>query len=203
MKLIGSLTSPYVRKVRIVLAEKRVGHDFEVDVPWDADTRVPDHNPLGKVPVLVSDDGGSVFDSRVIVEYLDQLSPEGRLIPDDPRARIAVRRGEALADGILDAAVAVFLERKRPEAQQNPQWIARQRGKIGAGLQAMARELGEGAWAAGQPSFSLADAASGCALGYLDFRCPELNWREDYPNLARYAERLFQRQSFRDTVPSA
>ena len=119
MKLVGSPTSPYVRKVRIVLAEKHIDYDFEVDIPWNADSHVPDYNPLGKVPVLIMDDGATLFDSRVIVEYLDNVSPVSRLIPEPNRHRITVKRWEALADGISDAAATIFLERKRPAAQQS------------------------------------------------------------------------------------
>src|SRR6187431_3009467 len=113
MKLIAAPVSPYRRKVRIVLAEKRIEYDLIMDNPTDPATRVSDFNPLGKVPVLVLDDETTLFDSRVIVEYLDNASPVGRLIPDDTRHRIQVRRWEALADGCTDATVAVVMERRR------------------------------------------------------------------------------------------
>lgn len=200
MKLIGSLTSPYVRKVRVVMAEKRIEYELVVDVPWNADTHVPEFNPLGKVPTLVMDDGGSLFDSRVIVEYLDTLTPVARLIPENARQRAQVKRWEALADGACDAAAAVFLERKRPEANQSAEWIARQEGKIKLALEAMAEELGEKVWCAGE-TYSLADIAVGCALGYMDLRFPKLDWRETHPNLGKLADKLWQRQGFKDTVP--
>ena len=114
MKLLGSLTSPYVRKARVVLVEKRIEYTFELDDPWDEKSRVADANPLGKVPVLVLDDDSTLFDSRVIVEFLDSVSPISRLIPSNNREKIEVKRWEALADGVLDAAVAVVLERRRP-----------------------------------------------------------------------------------------
>lgn len=200
MKLVGSLTSPYVRKVRIVLAEKRISYDFEVDVPWNADTQVPGYNPLGKVPVLIMDDGTSLFDSRVIVEYLDSVNPVAHLIPDSNRHRIIVKRGEALADGISDAAAAIFLEHKRPAVQQSPEWISRQQQKVSLGLEAAARELAEKKWCDGN-AYTLADIALGCTLGYLTFRFPEVEWRNAYPNLAELADKLEKRMSFVETAP--
>ena len=141
MKLIASPTSPYARKVRIALVEKRIDCEFVEDSPWSPGTKATLHNPLGKVPVLVLDDGTSLYDSRVIVEYLDTVSPVSRLIPEPSRQRIAVKRWEALADGICDAAVAVVLEGKRPAMQQSKEWIARQRDKIDRGVRELATEL--------------------------------------------------------------
>lgn len=202
MRLIGSLTSPFVRKVRIVAAEKHIEYELVIDVPWEPDTKVPDYNPLGKVPVWVFEDGKTLFDSRVIVEYLDSISPVGHLIPTDARARIAVKRCEALADGIIDAAALAFVERKRPAAQQSPEWISRQFGKVAAGLATMSTEMGMNNWCQGD-SFTLADIATGCALGYLEFRFPELDWRRAHPHLSEYYDRIMQRPTFRDTVPVA
>lgn len=202
MKLIGSLTSPFARKVRIVAAEKRIDYELVIDIPWSPDTHVPEYNPLGKVPVWVLDDGKTLFDSRVIVEYLDSISPVGRLIPTDPRARIAVKRCEALADGICDAAALAFVERKRPEAQQSQDWIDRQMGKVQAGLAAMSTEMGMKSWCMGD-FFTLADIAAGCTLGYLDFRFPEVDWRRSQPHLSEYYDRIMQRPSLKDTVPVA
>jgi glutathione S-transferase len=202
MKLIASLTSPFARKVRIVAAEKHIEYELVVDIPWEADTKVPEYNPLGKVPVWVLEDGKTLFDSRVIVEYLDSISPVGHLIPTDPRARIAVRRCEALADGICDAAALVFMERKRPASQQSAEWIERQLGKVEAGLAAMSADLGKNNWCQGE-AFSLADIASGCALGYLDFRFPEIDWRRSQPHLSEFYDRIMLRATFRDTVPTA
>lgn len=200
MKLIISLTSPFARKVRVVMAEKRIDYEPVVDIPWEATTRVPEYNPLGKVPVLVMDDGSTLFDSRVIVEYLDNITPVSPLLPKENRPRIAVRRWEALADGVIEAAAAIFLEQKRAQARQDPDWIVRQESKVFRGLEAMTEELGEKTWCTGD-FFSLADITVGCALGYLDFRFPAIQWREAHPNLARLAEKLAQRQSFKDTVP--
>jgi len=203
MKLIGSLTSPYVRKVRIVAMEKHIDLEFALDIPWTPDTKVPDANPLGKVPVLVMDDGTTLFDSRVIVEYLDTVTPVSRLIPEGNRQRIAVKRWEALADGIVDAAALVFLERtKRAPEHQSQDWIVRQEQKVFRGLEAMAEELGEKKFCTGE-TMNLSDIAVGCALGYLDFRFSEINWREAHPNLAKVAEKLFAMDPFKQTVPVA
>ncbi|MFA7278576.1 MAG: glutathione S-transferase [Sterolibacterium sp.] len=200
MKLIGSLTSPYVRKARIVLAEKKIEYDLVLDSPWLDNTSVPQHNPLGKVPVLLLDDDSTLYDSRVIVEYLDTVSPNNRLIPSSGRERITVKRWEALADGILDAAVAALLESRRAKGEKSNAWIKRQRGKVLAGLQAMADDLGEHPWCHGS-AFSLADIAIGTTLGYLEFRFPDIDWCETHANLAKLYAKLMQRQSFIDTVP--
>ena len=206
MKLIGSLTSPYVRKVRIVLAEKKLDYKFDVEDVWAADdTAISASNPLGKVPCLVMEGGEAIFDSRVIVEYVDTLSPVGKLIPLSGRERVEVRTWEALADGLLDAAILARLEATWPgrtEAQRSQAWIDRQLGKMHASLKAMSQGLGERPWCTGN-HHSLADIATGCALGYLDFRFAHIDWRDTYPNLARLFEKLSQRQSFIDTAPPA
>lgn len=200
MKLIGSLTSPYVRKVRVVLAEKKIDYDLVLDSPWVEGNQVVTLNPLGKVPVLVLDDGSTLYDSRVIAEYLDMVAPNNHLIPASGRERISVRRWEALADGVLDAAVAAFLESRRPDGERSQSWIDRQRGKVGQALGVMADDLGEQAWCHGN-SFSLADIAVGCALGYVSFRLGDIGWGEQYPNLAQFYEKLMQRPAFIETVP--
>jgi len=200
MKLIGTLTSPYVRKARIVLAEKKIDYELVVDSPWTPESGVSKFNPLGKVPVLVLDDESTLFDSRVIVEYLDSVTPNNRLLPVLGRERIRIKRWEALADGILDASVAVFLENKRPEKERSATWIARQREKVTRGLEMLSEELGEQSWCMGN-AFTLADIVVGTALGALSFRFPEIAWRESHPNLARLYDELMQRPSFVDTVP--
>ncbi|WP_025041875.1 glutathione S-transferase [Nitrosospira briensis] len=202
MKLIGSLTSPYVRKTRIVLAEKHIGYTFELEAPWNADSHVSDHNPLGKVPVLIMDDGTSLFDSRVIVEYLDSVNPVSRLLPESNRRRIMVKRWEALADGICDAAAAIFLERKRNDAQQSVEWISRQQKKVMRSLETAAHELSDKKWCDGNV-YTLGDIAVGCALGYLAFRFPQIDWRDTFPNLADLSDRLEKRAAFMETVPVA
>ena len=200
MKLIAALASPYSRKVRIVLAEKKIEYEFIIENPGDPATRVPEYNPLGKIPVLVLDDNTTLFDSRVIVEYLDHASPVGRLIPDDTRARIQTRRWEALADGCTDAANAVVVEKRRAAEKQSAEWIARQQGKIDRALKAMSEDLGNRNWCSGD-HYSLADIAVGCALGYLDMRLPDIQWRRDYQNLEKLAEKLNKRPSFVDSAP--
>lgn len=201
MKLIGTPTSPYTRKARVALIEKRLEYEFVVDAPNTPASNVANLNPLGKIPVLVLEDESTLFDSRVIVEYLDNASPGNRLIPEEKRPRIQVRRWEALADGCTDAAVAIFVERRRSEALQSAEWIARQQGKIDRALQAMADELAAKPWCAGD-FFTLADIAVGCCLGFLDLRLSDQPWRRSHPNLARLAEKLAQRQSFRETGPA-
>jgi len=211
MKLIGSPTSPYVRKVRIVLAEKKLDYQMEIENVWSDDTKIHLYNPLGKVPCLIMDetaidDGpaldSALFDSRVIVEYLDTLSPVSRLIPQSGRERAIVKCWEALGDGILDAAVTIVKERQRPAQQISNEWIERQNKKISEGLKAMSIALGDNNFCMGI-NYSLADIALGCALGYLSFRFPEINWQEQFPNLARHYNKLMSRQSFIDTQPPA
>jgi glutathione S-transferase len=200
MKLIGSPSSPFVRKVRVVLSEKRIDYDFVIDVPSDPASRVPEFNPLGKVPVLITDDGVRLFDSPVIAEYLDSISPVARLIPEPARQRIQVRRWEALSDGILDAAVLLVQEGRRTAELQSDAVIARQRAKIDRALAFAATDLGEKAWCSGE-AYSLADIALGCALGFLDFRFKDIDWRVRHPNLQRHAEKLFRLAPFEATAP--
>ena len=200
MKLVTSLTSPYGRKVRVVLAEKKIPFQLQVENPWLPDSPVSSLNPLGKVPVLVLEDGVSVFDSRVIVEYLDHLTPVAHLIPSEPKSRMIVRGVEALTDGVADAAVLVFLEKKRPPEQQSADWIVLQEKTLFSGLEALSEALGENAWFLGN-SMTLADVACGCMLGYLDFRFSEIDWRSAHPNLAKLAAKLAARPSFVETVP--
>jgi glutathione S-transferase len=202
MKLIGSLTSPYVRKVRIVMAEKKLDYHFVQEDVWASDAIVKS-NPLGKVPCLEMEGGEAVFDSRVIVEYLDTLSPVGRLIPERGRERTEVRTWEALGDGMIDASILARLETTWPgraESERSAAWVDRQMAKVHATLKSMSQGLGEKPWCTGI-HFSLADVAVGCALGYLDFRFAHINWRSDYPNLMRLSAKLGTRPSFIDTVP--
>ena len=203
MKLIGSATSPYVRKVRIVMAEKKLDYQMVLEDVWAANTTITASNPLGKVPCLVMEGGEAVFDSRVIVEYLDTLSPVGKLIPTQGRERAEVKTWEALADGLVDAAILARLEATwsgRSAHERSDAWIQRQMGKIEACLKAMSTGLGEKAFCSGI-HFSLSDVAVGCALGYLDLRFAQVNWRESYPNLAKLQEKLVQRPSFMETQP--
>lgn len=204
MKLIGSSTSPYVRKVRVVMAEKKLDYRLVEENVWAADTSIGAENPLGKVPCLVMDGADAMFDSRVIVEYLDTLSPVGKLIPAAGRDRAEVKTWEALADGMLDAGILVRLERTfagRSDAQRSQAWMDRQLGKVDAALAAMSKGLAEKPFCSGV-HLSLSDIAVGCALGWLAFRFPEIAWREQYPNLARLQDKLGARASFADTAPA-
>jgi len=201
MKLIGSFTSPFVRKVRVVMADKKLDFSFEQENVWVPETTIGQVNPLGKIPCLVMEDGSTLYDSRVIAEYLDTISPVCKLLPPNGRDRTEVKVWEALADGVVDAAILVFLERReRPPEQQSAKWIERQMSKVHAGLREMSVRLGDSTYCMGI-HYTLADIAVGCALGWLAFRFPDIDWRSDYPNLARLADKLAERPSFRDTVP--
>jgi glutathione S-transferase len=200
MKLYANHTSPFGRKVRVVLAEKRLECELVVTDVAPLEHSATLFNPLGKVPVLVLDDGTPVYDSAVIVEYLDTVSPVGRLIPEDARPRMLVKRWEALADGLTDAAVLLVSEGRRPAELRSEGWIERQTAKVTRALVQMANDLGERNFCHGE-SFTLADAALGCALFYLDFRFPAWPWRADYPALVRLADRLEKRKSFEDSAP--
>ncbi len=201
MKLIGSLTSPYVRKVRIVMAEKKLDHTLILEDVWAPDSTIQQSNPLGKVPCLLMEDGLVMYDSRVIVEYLDTLTPVGKLIPANGRERAEVKCWEALADGIMDAAILIRLEKnQRTEALQSAAWMDRQMKKVSAGLKAMSEGLGESPFCTGN-HLTLADISVACAVGWLSFRFPEIDWRGDYPNLAKLFDKLSERPSFKDTLP--
>ena len=205
MKLIGSNASPYVRKVRVVMAEKKLDYQFVLENVWAADTAIAASNPLGKVPCLVMEGGEAVFDSRVIVEYLDTLSPVGKLIPSSGRERAEVKTWEALADGLLDAALLVRLEQGgfagRAEAERSQAWTDRQLAKVHAAIKAIAKGLGDKPFCSGI-HLSLSDIAVGCALLWLEFRFPDIGWRAEHANLARLADKLSLRPSFADTRPS-
>jgi glutathione S-transferase len=201
MKLIGSLTSPYVRKVRVVMAEKKLDYQLVLEDVWGSDAMLKS-NPLGKVPCLVLEGGEAVFDSRVITEYVETLSPVGKLIPPSGRERVEVRTWEALGDGLCDAALLARMEATwgPREGMRCQAWIDRQLSRIQSALKAMSLGLGDRAWCCGN-HFTLADISVGCALAYLDFRFAEIDWRGAYPNLARLAEKLATRPSFIDTAP--
>ena len=204
MKLIGAVTSPYVRKVRIVMAEKKLDYQFISEDVWSAQTRIQESNPLGKVPCLIMEGGEAVFDSRVIVEYLDTLSPVGKLIPSGGRERAEVKTWEALADGLLDASILARLEAVwagRTDGQRSQAWIDRQMDKVQQSLQAMSAGLADKPFCSGI-HLSLSDIAVGCAVGYLDFRFPQIDWRTPYPNLHTLYDKLSQRQSFIDSQPA-
>jgi len=203
MKLLHSPTSPFARKVRIVAAEKKLELELEIADPWKPNPDLARANPLGKVPALIMDDGTSLFDSRVIVEYLDGVSPVHRLIPDTSRDRISVKRWEAIADGLCDVAILARLEAVRPDQNESSaKQIARQRDKVGACIDEMARELGDREFCVGN-ALSMADIAAGCALGYLKFRYPDVTWETTHPSLARLYKKLSARPSFKASDPAA
>ena len=191
MKLLASPASPYTRKVRVVLAEKKIDFETELVDVAPAENPVNPHNPLGKIPTLVLDDGTALYDSRVIVEFLDHASPLNRLIPADFRERVQVRRWEALADGVVDAGILV-----RGGFQLDKQ-IARMR----RGMARLAAELEGKSWCHGE-RYSLADVALGCCVGWLGFRKPgDVDWPNEYPLLARHYQKLLERPAFADTAP--
>lgn len=200
MKLLGNSRSPYVRKVRIVFEEKRIPYDFVIASSSSPD--VAQANPLAKIPALVCDDGKALYDSVVIVEYLDGLVATPKLIPEAFAARIEVKRWEALGDGIMDASVDISHEERVPAAQRKgPEWYAKQKKKIDAGLAAMEKDLGTRNFCCGE-SLTLADVACGTALAYLDLVLPKVEWRKTCPGLHQLAERLAARESFKKTVTS-
>ena len=201
MKLIGSSTSPYVRKVRVVMAEKKLDYEFLIEDVWASKTTILSSNPLGKVPCLIMEGGDAIFDSRVIVEYLDTLSPVGKLIAQPGRERAEIKTWEAVADGLLDACILARLEKNwagRTDSQRSSEWIDRQMDKVDACLNSISKALAERPFLVGN-HLSLADIAVGCALAYLDFRFPDISWRTRYENLGPYLEKLLLRPSFIDT----
>ena len=198
LTLAGLLPSPFVRKVCVVLAEKDVEFEMRVEGASSPNTRIPEYNPLGKIPVLLLDESRTLFDSRVIVEYIDGIKPEPRLIPETFVERIEVRRWEALADGTCDAAVAIVGENRRAESERSPSFIEKQIGKINRAIAEIARSLGDNRYCCGG-GITLADLAVGVALAYVDYRLPELSWRSEHAALARFADTLQQRPSFQRT----
>ncbi|HQT81196.1 MAG TPA: glutathione S-transferase N-terminal domain-containing protein [Ferrovaceae bacterium] len=201
MKLYGSITSPYVRKVRITLIEKKIDFQLEQSYLTGTPPMIDGVNPLGKVPALELVDGTLIFDSAVIVDYLEGLNPVGHLIPDDRHQRMLVKRWESLADGMLDAAVLVLLESRRENPVERSQaWIDKQQGKVDRTMAYLAQQLADHNWCHGD-GFTLADIAVGTALLWIEFRFPSNDWRQRYPNLDRLAHKLMQRKSFQETLP--
>lgn len=202
MKLLYTVNSPYARKVRIVAAEKHIDIALELVVLSEPDCPVKNYNPLGKVPVLVLDDGDSLYDSRVIAEYLDNRTPLAHLIPQDNSSKVAVRRWEALADGVCDAAVAVMLEQRKAAELQDAAHIAKQMEKVTRGLAVLNLDLTKKKWCVNS-AFSLADIAVGCLLGYLDLRFKHIDLQAEYPNLSKLYVELMKRESFKASLPVA
>jgi glutathione S-transferase len=200
MRLLYTPNSPYARKVRIVALEKHIELELHEVTLGDPDSPLSQHNPLGKIPTLILNDGDNLYDSRVIVEYLDFHTPVARLISQDHNARIAVRRWEALADGISDAAIAAMLEGRKPPEQQSKAFIDRQLDKVTRGLEVLNLDITKKKWCVNE-TFSLADIAVGCMLGYVDMRCKQLNWQDNYVNLAKHYSVLVKRPSFKMTMP--
>lgn len=206
MRLLGSGHSPFARKVRIVFIEKEIPYEWVAEDVWAADTHMSAVNPLGKEPCLLTDGNEAIFDSRVIVEYLDQASTSNPLIPLMGRAHLEVRLWEAMADGLMDAATTARLEQTwkgRQAAERSQAWIDRQLKKIGDTLQVMDQRLAGQPWCIAGGHLTLADLVVGCALSYLDFRFSDLGWRARHPNLARlYDTQLQGRPSFQQTALS-
>ncbi|MDH3316207.1 MAG: glutathione S-transferase N-terminal domain-containing protein [Gammaproteobacteria bacterium] len=194
--------SPFARKVRVALIEKGIPFETIVDAPWNADSTASSMNPLGKVPALDIGKGQVLYDSKVIVEYLETLDRDPVLLPKDPFARVAHKQIEALADGVCDAVVLTVIEAAREPALQSAWWIARQRGKAKAGIAEASRLLGSRECFVGD-TFGLADVAVGCMLGYVSLRAPDIEWRRSYPNLAKFSTRMEARPSFRETLPES
>ncbi len=200
MKLIGSITSPYVRKARLVLLEKNLAHEFVIDLPNEPNSQVAHFNPLGRIPALILDDGTCIFDSVVIAEYADTLNDTPILIPrQDALTRMRVRRGESLADGIMDSAIVVRNEHIRPLEKQSRDNIDLHNLGITRALVHIAEQLGQRAWSEGN-SISLADLALVSALVYLDLRQPERDWRGAHPNLATWFARVSARPSVQTSM---
>ena len=202
LKLISATPSPYARKVRIALAEKGIPFELVTEVPWDSTTQTPRHNPLEKLPVLLLEDGGSVYESRFILEWIEAKHPQPTMLPEGVDATLFARRVEVVADGVCDALVLLFWERHRPPEQQSAEWKARQMRKVDGGMAALA------GWAEGRrfivgDRFGLADIAAGTVCRYLDVRFPEYPWRSRHPGLSAYSDRLEERASFQGSVPVA
>ncbi len=198
MKLIGSVPSPYVRKVRVVMAEKKLEYQFVLEDVWAADTTITASNPLGKVPCLVMEGGEALFDSRVIVEYLDTLSPVGKLIPPSGRERTEVKTWEALADGLLDAAITARLEAHwvgRTEAERSQVWIDRHLGKVHDSLAAMSHGLGDKAvllW----HSFEFGRSGRRLRFGLFGFSFPPHRLARRLPQFGRLARKTHAAPEF-------
>jgi glutathione S-transferase len=199
MKLYGSLTSPYVRKVRVFLREKDIAYEFITEGPSDTAGNVSRLNPLGKIPVLIREDGEALFDSPMIVEYLDSLQGEP-LIPSPGEARWQAQRWHALGQGIADAVVTRLTETRRSPERQDPAVIHRQEGKIAAALNFAERHTRGGEFLV-ENRLTVADIAVSVALGYVDLRYAH-DWRNHYPRLAQWLSVFSRRPSFVETMPS-
>ncbi|MDR3508675.1 MAG: glutathione S-transferase N-terminal domain-containing protein [Caulobacteraceae bacterium] len=198
MQLLCSLTSPYARKARVVVIEKGLEDqvEFLIRNPTAEPQGVIGTNPLGKIPALILHDGTVLYDSPVVCEYLDSLVPDPVLVPASGPARWSVLRLQALGDGILDATYNSVMESRRPAEQQSADAILRWRGAIDRGVRALNAEAG--GWDEG---LDLGRLTAACALGYLDFRMPQVEWRDAAPALAAWYEVIAKRPSLARTVP--
>lgn len=199
-KLISATPSPYARKVRIALIEKGIPFELQTEVPWDGTTTTPRYNPLEKLPVLICPDGSSVYESRFVLEYLELMHPAPALVPTDVSGLLAAKRLEVLCDGVCDALVLMFFEQQRGVSGQSPEWTARQLRKVNGGVAEIARLVGDQPFAVGH-SFTLGDIAAATATGYMSVRWPQMNWRAQYPSLAKHNDRMDLRPSFSTTRP--
>ena len=201
MQLVGSTTSPFSRKVRICFIEKEIPYSLLLEDGWNVNTKLHEINPLGKIPCLLLPNAHPIFDSSVIADYIDGMSEINSLLPQSNLEKAQVKTFEALADGLLDAAILVRRERmSRSTAEQSPAWIERQISKVQVSLMHLSDSIRTSEYL-NLDKFTLSDIAVGCALDWLDFRLPEINWRIDHPNLDIYFSNLTQRPSFLSTDP--
>lgn len=200
MKVIGSYTSPYVRKISVIMLEKGITFEFVNENPWVSDSHVPDFNPLGKVPALVTGEDEVWYDSSVIAAYLEQLDIAPALVPQEKLAALKVIQLEALADGIGDAGILLLREQMRPPERQLEEQLVRQREKIERGLDALEKEAAKGI-VLNSDTLNLADIAVACLIGWINFRRILPNWCVNRPALVKLVEKMFARESFARTVP--
>ena len=201
MKLIIAAPSPYARKVRVVLREKDIDCEEIIDIPWNKNTLTKDVNPIGKIPILLQEGIAPIYDSKVIVQYLEYLKQEPLMYPLDPTDNISARLIETTFDGVCDAVVLVFLEKSRHENLRSTDWIKRQEKKIYKGIEYMSGDLGNKNYFVGN-DFSIADVCGISCLEYLDLRFSKFKWRRQYPNLENYWHTHKDRKSFLETKPS-
>ncbi|MDG1640364.1 glutathione S-transferase [Klebsiella huaxiensis] len=199
MKLIGSYTSPFVRKISVILLEKDIPFEFVNEFPYNDVNGVAQYNPLGKVPALVTDNGECWYDSQIIAQYLEQLGVAPNMLPAEPQAALKMRQLEALADGVMEAALALVREKTRPAAQQSESELLRQREKVARGLDALEGYASDGTLRPDE--VNLATISAACAIAYLNFRRVAPGWCATRPKLVRLVDSLFQRASFARTEP--
>ena len=202
MKLIIATPSPFARKARVVLREKNFAFEEIIDVPWNKDTLTKDFNPLGKIPILLQEDAEPLYDSTVIVQYLENLKQCPRMFPLDAKDHIQARLIEATSDGVCDAVVLIYLEHSRSENLRSNAWIKRQEKKIFKGIEYLSDNLGNKKYFLGS-DFTIAEVSTISCLEYLDLRFPKFDWRTKHPNLENYWQIHKDRKSFLETKPSA